>query len=263
MNDNEGKLLSKEELRALAKEQDRRDRLTSRATGRRRKPKGVSERNLLSLSGKKVGETIVFGPEGGLQLIFKPSRGALTGAAARGIVPWTVQIQVAISLYDTQRELTKAGRGLWDREKHEPTIPFKAASQLLACHAEMRKFHEKAKQEGVPKSKMGALREELDTLNEQLIMAHDAISLVIEVLSKGLGKKMQIAFNLLRDDSQWPQDIERLRWHATVLACDLQRPPSKKELKQRHDLHRRIDPSAFAELLKSAALSWLPRARPA
>ena len=85
------------------------------------------------------------------------------------------------------------------------------------------------------------LREELakaeDELNEernQRIMAHDAISLTIEALSKGHGEKVQKAFDLLQRD-HWPQDIAKLHESALYLATKFQRPPTKAELKRRHD----------------------------
>ena len=103
------------------------------------------------------------------------------------------------------------------------------------------------------------MSEQLDRVNEQLIMAQDAISLAVEALSKGLGTKMQKAFDVLRDDSQWPQDIVKLQRYAVDLAADLQRPPTKAELRRRYDPDRRIDPSKFAKLLRHAGLSWMRR----
>ena len=64
-------------------------------------------------------------------------------------------------------------------------------------------------------------------------MAQDAISLTVEALSKGLGKKMQKAFDLLQDDSQWPQDIDKAARACHDLAAELQRPPTKAELRKR------------------------------
>ncbi|MGC2576999.1 MAG: hypothetical protein WA376_05415 [Terrimicrobiaceae bacterium] len=110
MNDSEGKPLTREELRAWAMERDRLDGVTSNARGRRKKREEVSEETLISLGGKKVGTTIVFGPEGETQLTFKPSR-------LKGAFRWTVSLKGNISHYDTQRELNKANRGLWDKEK--------------------------------------------------------------------------------------------------------------------------------------------------
>ena len=54
-----------------------------------------------------------------------------------------VSLKGDISPYDTQRELNKANRGLWDKgedkdeERGQPAIAFKAARQLLACHVEI------------------------------------------------------------------------------------------------------------------------------
>jgi hypothetical protein len=276
-NNSEEEPLTLSELRALAAEYDRQAKLASKAipliierggaSQARAKRREVPEKDLLALGGKKTGSDIIFGTDGETQLIFRPSKGRFEGAAR-----WTVSLKGNISHYDTQRELNKANRELWDKEKGEPSVAFKAAEQLLACHVEelracqvevrtLHELNERPETETVMEQ-VSKMSEQLNRVSEQLIMAQDAISLVVEALSKELGGKLQIAFDMLRDDSQWPRDIERLRWHATVLACDLQRPPSKKELKQRHDPDRRIDPSPFAELLKSAGLSWLPRARP-
>ena len=42
------------------------------------------------------------------------------------------------------------------------------------------------------------------------------------------------------------------------LAATLQRPPTKKELRERYDPDERKDASQFSRLLKPAGLSWLP-----
>ena len=150
------------------------------------------------------------------------------------------------------------------------------------------RLHEKAKQEAVspiepepaegalyiyPKPELETLREQLAVANEQLAeaeeqlnrvshqraMAHDAISLTIEALSQGLGRKMQMAFELLKSD-QWPQDIDKLQEHAMALATELQRPPTKAELRKRHDSSGTLRESEFSPLLKHAGLSWLSEA---
>ena len=253
MNDNEEKDLTYEELRARAEKQDRRDRFnrqarfTSEAKGPRGEEKEVSEETLISLGGKKAGAQIVFGPESGTQLIFRPSKGSFEET-----VIWTVSLKDSISRYDTQRELSKANRGLWDGEKNEPSVAFKAARQLLACDFEVRKLHEK------PEIDRGMVSEQLDRVNEQLIMAQDAISLAVEALSKELGGKLQLAFNMLRDDSQWPQDIEKLKKHAMNLAAKLQRPPTKAELRMHYNPSGTL--KGFSPLLKHAGLWWLKKA---
>jgi hypothetical protein len=225
MNDSEEKRLTLSELRALAEKQDKQD-------GPWKKEEELPEvslEELLALGGKKTGNQIVFGPEGKTQLIFRPSKGMVGRAPAR----WTISLKGKTSAYDTQRELSRANHGLWDKgegkdkEQGQPAVAFKAARQLLACHAEVQ-----AKQETVlsigpevaegapyiyPKPEIETLIEELakaeDELNEernQRTMAHDAISLTIEVLSKGDGGKVQKAFDLLQRD-QWPGHYEAPR----------------------------------------------------
>ena len=151
------------------------------------------------------------------------------------------------------------------------------------------RLHEKAKQEAgspiepepgegalyiYPKPELETLREQLAVANEQLAeaeeqlnrvshqraMAHDAISLTIEALSQELGGKMQMAFELLHSD-QWPQDIDKLQEHAMTLAAELQRPPTKAELRKRYNPSGRLRESEFSELLKHAGLAWLRRQR--
>ena len=267
MNDSGEKPLTLGELRALAEKQDRLNGLAYEAKAQTHQNKEVSEEDLLSLGGKKAGAEIVFGPEGETQLIFRPSTGRFKGAAR-----WTVSLKGNISRYDTQRELNKANRGLWDREKDEPALPYQAAEQLLACHVEklqayhveVRKLHElneRPKTETVMEQ-LSKMSERLDGVSEQLIMAQDAISLVVEALSKELGGKLQIAFDMLRDDSQWPQDIEKLKKHAVILAAKLQRPPKKSQVRKRHNPSGTLKESEFSQLLKHAGLSWLkPQSR--
>ena len=268
-NDSEEKPPTYSELQALAEELDRQAKPASKARGRtnqaRAKPRReVSEEELLALGGKKAGSDIIFGSEGETQLFFRPSKGSFGGAPR-----WTVSLKGNTSRHDLQRELSKANRGLWDREKDEPSVAFKAAEQLLACHVEelqalrveVRQPHElneRPKIEAVMEQLFKVI-ELLDTVSDRLLRAQDAIRLAGEALSKGLGKKMQKAFDLLRDDSQWPQDVTNLQIHAMVLAGELQRPPTKAELRKRYDPDRRIDPSKFAKLLKHTGLSWLRR----
>jgi hypothetical protein len=236
-------------LRALAMEKDRLDGLTSNARGRRKKGEEVSEETLISLGGKKVGATIVFGPEGETQLIFEIVTKKRSGKKRPAeTYRWEVSLKAKTSRYDTQRELNRSGRGLWDTEKDEPSIAFKAVGQLLACHAEMEPKQEPAPSEAAegplytyPKPELDTLRDELGKVEDQLnaainylFMAHDAISLTIEALSKGHGKKVQKAFDLLQRD-HWPQDIAKLHESALYLATKFQRPPAKAELKRCHD----------------------------
>ena len=279
----------------------------------------VSVEELLELGGKKVGTNIVFGPKGETQLIFRPTtqfifrpktKTKLSRASKdrlnRVLARCAVSLKAKTSRHDARRELNKANRGLWDKgedkdeEEGEPSIAFKAARQLLACHVEIElqlrrrlfllllyRLHEKAKQEALspiepepaegalyiyPKPELETLGEQLAVANEQLAeaeeqfsrvshqraMAHDAISLTTEALSQELGGKVQLAFELLQSD-QWPQDIDKLQEHAMALATELQRPPTKAELRKRHDPSGTLRASEFSPLLKRAGLSWLKR----
>jgi hypothetical protein len=68
----------------------------------------------------------------------------------------------------------------------------------------------------------------------------------------------------LLNDPQWPSQIGELRDHLMDLAVELQRPPSKKELKDRFDQRLplyQVRPSEFSTLLKAAGLSWLKRGK--
>ena len=84
----------------------------------------------------------------------------------KGLARWTVGLRPVPSPAMTLNELSKSGRGLWNKEKGGPALAVKAVEQLRACHVEierLRKLHlrrrlqqcllwrlrEKAKQEGV------------------------------------------------------------------------------------------------------------------
>ena len=73
---------------------------------------------------------------------------------------------------------------------------------------------------------------------------------------------MQFAFNLLQDDSQWPQDIIRLQELAVMLAAKLQRPPTKAEFRKRYNPSDTLKEKDFSLLLKRAGLSWLKKGTP-
>ena len=114
-----------------------------------------------------------------------------------------------LSGYDTQRELSKYGRGLLDKEKGELSVAFKAAEQLVACHVEklqachvevtpLHELNESLKIEAVMEQ-LVKVSERLETVSHQLMMAQDAMGLVVEALStKGLAVNLQQAFYLLR-----------------------------------------------------------------
>jgi len=258
-NDREERPLTFNELRALAEKREKQD-------GPWKKEEELPEvslEELLALGGKKAGRDIIFGTDGETRLVFSPSDSRLKRAARRTISRWTVSIlPIPVSGYDARRELNKSGRELWDKEKDEPSLAFKAAEQLLACNVEklealhvevtpLRELNES------PATEM--VMEQLSIVSEQLLSAQAAIGLVVEVLSKKFGgRKLQKAFELLQG-GQLPQDVTKLRFDALALAGELQRPPTKRELRERYDPG--MDPSQFAKLLRHAGLSWLPGAK--
>ena len=79
--------------------------------------------------------TLYSAPTGETQLVFRPSKGRVKGAAR-----WTVcLLPVPISRYDIQRELSKANRGLWVGQRKGRAIRrVKAVKQLLDCYIERR-----------------------------------------------------------------------------------------------------------------------------
>jgi hypothetical protein len=249
MNDNEEKDLTYDELRALAEEQDRRDGLSSKARGQREKREEVSEEHLLSLGGKKAGAEIVFGPEGDTQLIFRPSREGLR--AARWI---SLKSKIShLTLSGTEqgnrglgkRMKNKAKKRVENRtsigqEKDQPSIVCRGG-ELLACHAEITELQEKAKQEATsaieqeaseanyahPKPKIEAKRrarhsEKATRHGERAVAAGPGTTRrnrpTVEALSKGLGKKMQIALSCCRMIASGPRTYKSCR------ACQMLAP---------------------------------------
>jgi hypothetical protein len=152
-------------------------------------------------------------------------------------------------------------------------FPFKAVRQLLAYQAEMEakdaaETEVKDAAYVYPKPELETVTEErdiaeeqLNTVSYQLAMARDAISLTVEALSERLAEKVQMSFDLLQGDTRWPQDIDELQKHAVRLAISLQRPPTKAELRKRHNPSGTLRESEFSPLLKHAGLSWLKRGR--
>ena len=177
---------------------------------------------------------IVFGWENEARMIFKPIGGG----------KWKVDFEGTPTLEDIRRELSKSGRGLWDPVEQKPGIAFQAVESLLSCY----QFR------GLPSDE------------RQRATVHFTILTTLEALRQKQGRKLQIAFNLLTDN-QWPQTLDSLGDHAWLLANELQRPPSKRELKDRFDAptathdHGKIHPSEFSKLLKHAGLAWLNRGR--
>jgi hypothetical protein len=284
-------------LQALAEKQDRQDGLASKPKAQT-KQREVSVVFLESLGGEvieyKIGdgkakiveirfgseeETVIFRPE--TEVIFQRSkdRNVRHGRLKRLFSRWKVSLKGNASRYDAQRVLNRANRWLWDKgeekdeEEGEPSLPFKAVRQLLACQAEMEakdaaETEVKDAAYVYPKPELETVTEErdiaeeqLNTVSYQLAMARDAISLTVEALSERLAEKVQMSFDLLQGDTRWPQDIDELQKHAVRLAISLQRPPTKAELRKRHNPSGTLRESEFSPLLKHAGLSWLKRGR--
>jgi hypothetical protein len=180
---------------------------------------------------------IVFGRDNEARMIFKPVGGGR----------WKVDFEGMPSLKDIKRELSKAGRSLWDPVEQRPGLAFRAVQALLSCQRQIK---------GVP-------WDELPHFAVATML--DAIETTLEVLRQNQTGKLQLAFKLLRDSKQWPQALDSLGDHAWLLANELQRPPSKKELKDRFDpptpkhIDGLINKSEFSKLLKHAGLAWLNR----
>jgi hypothetical protein len=163
------------------------------------------------------------------QLVFTPNEGA-----------WKVALTGKPSLEEMRRELSKAGRGLWNAAQQKPDVAFQAVEGLLNCWNWFK---------GLPSDE------------QQQAHAQFAISATLQALERdrqSKGRKLQLAFALLTDD-QWPGEIDKLLGNAVMLACELQRPPSKKELKNRFDPCGNMHAWRFTELLKHAGLAWLKR----
>jgi hypothetical protein len=243
--DAEGRL-----LRAHGKELDYREGLPSKSNRLRprSKPASRSEAELRALGGEKVVISLdesrrqtrwIFGPKGQTRFIYTPEDGL-----------W--RLEGMPSREEQRIELCKSRRGLWDAEKKMPVIAFHAVDALLFCFESFK---------GRPSNKQQA-----DQVQLAIIATLDALE-----RDGSKRRKLQVAFELL-NDPQWQTRNENLRHHAVMLACELQRPPSKKELKARFDppLSKRpsplvdhqsglVDPSEFSRRLKAAGLSWLKR----
>ena len=213
----------------------------------------VTKEQLIALGGspryEKTPETgkpapsvaaIVFGRENETRLIFTPDNGA-----------WLVNMEGNKSLEELRRELCKNGRNLWDFGEQSPDgaeprppgphIAFKAVEALLD-YAEQLK--------GLPPTE------------HQKPDALFAILATLQALKQHQGRKLQIAFDLLTDDKR-PRLLEKLRDNTWMLSNELQRPPSKKELKNRFDPSGKLEQSEYSKLLKHAGLAWLRRDRKA
>jgi hypothetical protein len=204
-----------------------------------------SEAELQKLGGKKevilLDENrrqtrIIFGVVGDTRFIFTPWPGA-----------WMVALEPTEpkeTLEELKRELKKHGRNLWDDARQEPDIAYQAAERLLYCFDWFK---------GLPSNEGQAAQVQIAIVATVQALKRDA---------KTRAPRLQVAFDLVTDP-QWSGHIGKLLDHALMLACELQRPPTKKELKdqfdstlpQQHPVHS----SEFSKLLKMAGLSWLKR----
>jgi len=216
------------------------------------KAASVSEAELIALGGRKdvilLGESrrqtrIIFGGVGETRLIFTPEDGL-----------W--KLDTNPSLDELKRELARSGRGLWDNDNEKADIAFQAVDALLTCSRDWQDFS------ALPKSK-----QKKADVYRAMVNAHLAILTTLQALERDTkteaqksrkSRKLQVAFKLLKDN-QWPSQIEKLRHHALMLACELQRPPYKSELRQDFDPQQRIQTTNFATLLRRAGLGWLPK----
>ena len=234
------------QLRALGKEfcpeHANRPRPPSKAATR-------SEAELRELGGvkeevqRKAGlqSRIIFGPVGETRFIFMPE-----GAASR------VALDAKPTLKEElKRELNKTRRNLWNADKEEPDIAVQAVDALLSWSQDWQDFIALSKSEQEP----------------AMIYAQLAILTTLQALKrdvKNKSRKLQLAFELLEGEGR-PSQIVKLHDHAVSLAAELQRPPSKKELKDRFDStlppDHPVRPSEFSWLLKAAGLSWLKRGK--
>jgi hypothetical protein len=215
----------------------------------RKKAASVSEAELRKLGGVKemvrrkdgLQSRIIFGGVGETRLIFTLWHGA-----------WTVELDAKPALKEElKRELNKTRRNLWNADKEELDIAVQAVDALLSWSQDWQDFIALSKSEQ----------------ERAMIYAQLAILTTLQALKrdvKNKSRKLQLAFELLTGQGAQSQ-IVKLRDHAVSLAAELQRPPSKKELKDRFDStlppHHPVRPSEFSKLLKAAGLSWLKRGK--
>ena len=98
-----------------------------------------------------------------------------------------------------------------------------------------------------------------------MIYAQLAILTTLQALErdfKNESHKLELAFKL-RTGQGAPSQIDKLYGHAVALAVELERPPTKKELKDRFDskLQHPVRPIGVFQTLKEAGLSWLKRGK--
>lgn len=226
-----------EDLLELAKQADARNNNHRRKRdlqklARRKLAPAPTQADLVKLGGRPDGETVIFGGEGHTTLVFKPSRIPQSHG-------WTVELTGRTSREERKRVLSASGRGLWDRQADAPDSACEAAAGLIDC---VRDFSAKV------------------SSKERALAARHCLLALHEALRAGKGKKLQIAFDLLSSEAAWAgtDKVDALQEQCLLLATEKQRPPSKKELKDRFERKGNlIDKSSFAELLRHAGLGWL------
>jgi hypothetical protein len=259
------------EAKAAQRKEYREERVKLRAlakdfcSGPRPRSKVIrSEAELLKLGGKKEEiqrkdgpqEQIIFGPVGETRFIYTPWDGG-----------WMVALDAKPSSLgeELKRELNRSRRNLWNVPKLEqqPATEQKPAVAEdkqregldLAVHAVDALLSCKESFKGLPSNK------------QQGKEVQWAIYATLEALKRDgtKGRKLQVAYEWLTGEGS-PSQIVKLRHLALMLAVKLQRPPSKKELKDRFDStlppDHPIHESEFSKRLKEAGLSWLKRGQP-
>ena len=230
----------KAKLQALARELSLQHATRPRP---RKKAASVSKAQLLKLGGvpemvlrkdDTQEERIIFGRAGDTRFIYMPDRGG-----------WRVALDAKPALKeDLKRELNKSWRELWNTDKDKPDIAVQAVDALLYWSQNWQDFSDQER---------------------AMIYAQLAILTTLDALKRDLknkSHKLQLAFKLLTGEGAASQ-IDKLYGHAVALAVELERPPTKKELKGRFDskLPHPFDPSEFSKRLKETGLSWLKRGK--
>jgi hypothetical protein len=242
----------------------------------RKKAAARSEAELRKLGGKKEmvqrkdgpQVRIIFGPPGETRFIYMPEGSG-----------WRVALDAKPSLEEElKRVLNKSGIGLWnvpkpeqqpedapteqkpavgeDKQKGKFDIAVQAVDALLTCSRDWQDFL------ALPKSKQKKADLYRAMINVQLTILSTLQALKRDV--KTNRRKLQVAFGLLEGKGT-PSKSVKLCDHAEYLAAELQRPPTKKELKDRFDStlppQYPLESSEFSKVLKVAGLSWLKRGK--
>jgi hypothetical protein len=205
-----------------------------------------SEAELRALGGEKVVISLdesrrqtrwIFGLEGQTRFIHTPEDGL-----------WRLDAKPGALEEDLKRVLNQAGRNLRnvpepeDKQREGMDIAVKAVDALLYWSQNWQDFRHQ---------------------EHARIYAQFAILTTLQALERDLknnSHKLKLAYEM-RTGVGTPSKNDKLYGHAAALAVELQRPPTKKELKDRFDskLQHPFDPSEFSKRLKETGLSWLKR----